>query len=83
MCYKNILEELSLIKKSITELEKNRQVIGDWIPKKVVMKFFDYGDTQMRELKKEKGLITTTIKARTFYSVQSILNLLEANKTNN
>jgi hypothetical protein len=44
--------------------------------KKIVMRFFDYGETQMRQLEKEYGLETSKIKARQFYSVQSILNLI-------
>jgi hypothetical protein len=50
-----------------------------WIPKKTVMRFFDYGETQMRELEKENQIITSKIKARKFYSVESILALLEKN----
>lgn len=46
------------------------------------MRFFDYGDTQMRQLEKEFGLETSKIKARKFYSVKSILNLIEKNKIN-
>ncbi len=52
-----------------------------WLPKKQVMRFFDYGDTQMRQLEKEHRLETSTIKARKFYSVQSLLNLIEQHKT--
>ena len=51
-----------------------------WLPKKIVMRFFDYGATQMRQLEKEYGLETSKIKARKFYSVQSILNLIEKHK---
>lgn len=53
-----------------------------WIPKKVVMKFFDYGETQMRVIEKQNKLQVSRIKARTFYSVESILNLLESSKIN-
>ncbi len=51
-----------------------------WLPKKSVMRFFDYGETQMRQLEKEHSLEISKIKGRKFYSVQSILNLIEANK---
>lgn len=47
-----------------------------WLPKKVVMRFFDYGETQMRQLENEQNLISSKIKARKFYSTKSILNLL-------
>lgn len=55
------------------------EVIG-WLPKKTVMRFFDYGDTQMRQLEKEYSLETSKIKARKFYSVKSILNLIEKHR---
>jgi len=51
-----------------------------WLPKKAVMRFFDYGETQMRQLEKENKIVVSKIGARKFYSVQSILNLIEANK---
>lgn len=59
---------------SLTEIQSK------WIPKKTAMRFFDYGETQMRELEKENHLVTSKIKARKFYSVESILALLEKNK---
>jgi hypothetical protein len=43
------------------------------------MKFFDYGETQMLVLEKENGLVTSKIKGRKFYSVQSLRSLIEKN----
>jgi hypothetical protein len=83
MYHKNILEELLKIKKLLAELEKNSAVFGDWIPKKTVQKFFDYSDTQMRDFEKEQGLEFSKIKSRKFFSIQSILTLLDKHKTNN
>ena len=54
-----------------------------WLPKKAVMRFFDYGETQMRDFEKEQGLEFSKIKSRKFYSIQSILTLLDKHKTNN
>ena len=54
-----------------------------WIPKKSVMKFFDYGASQMHQMEKDHNLLTSKIKARKFYSAESILNLIEKNKTKN
>jgi hypothetical protein len=51
-----------------------------WLPKKVVMRFFDYGETQMRQVEKDFNLETSKIGARKFYSTQSILNLLNQHK---
>ena len=81
---KNIREELLHIKKLLIKLENNSPVFGDWVPKKTVQKFFDYSDTQMRDLEKEQGLEFSKVKSRKFYLVKSILELLETNiiKTN-
>jgi hypothetical protein len=54
-----------------------------WIPKKSVMKFFDYGASQMHQMEKDHNLVSSKIKARKFYSAESILNLIEKNKTKN
>jgi hypothetical protein len=78
---KNLFEELNKIKMMLGNLEKNSIAIGDWIPKKNVQKFFDYSNTQMLVLEKENGLVTSKIKGRKFYSFQSILELLDKNKT--
>lgn len=51
-----------------------------WLPKKLVMRFFDYGETQMRQLEKEHLLEMSKINSRKFYSVKSILNLIEKHK---
>jgi len=55
------------------------EVIG-WLPKKSVMRFFDYGDTQMRQLEKDFNLEIARINSRKFYSVNSIINLLKENR---
>ena len=70
-----------LISSKLDRIESNS--LNDiWLPKKTVMRFFDYGETQMRQLEKENKLIVSKIKARKFYAVQSILELLEINKIN-
>jgi hypothetical protein len=60
-------------------LMENR-LYDTWLPKKTVMRYFDYGETQMRQFEKEHNLEVSKIKARKFYSVQSILNLIEKHK---
>jgi len=44
------------------------------------MRFFDYGDTQMRQLEKDFNLEIARINSRKFYSVKSIINLLKENR---
>lgn len=51
-----------------------------WVPKKAAQRFFDYGETQMRQLEKENKIVTTKIKARKFYSLESVLSLLDSKK---
>jgi hypothetical protein len=51
-----------------------------WVPKKSAQRFFDYGETQMRQLEKENKIVTTKIKARKFYSLESVLSLLDSKK---
>lgn len=60
--------------------EKNSFEVIGWLPKKSVMRFFDYGDTQMRQLEKDFNLEIARINSRKFYSVKSIINLLKENR---
>lgn len=83
MYQKDVLSEINKIKMSLMELEKRMTVFGDWIPKKTVQKFFDYSDTQMRDFEKEQGLVFSKIKSRKFYSMKSIILVIEKYKFNN
>jgi hypothetical protein len=77
---------LSDILKLVLELNRRLENItanglyNVWLPKKTVMRFFDYGETQMRQIERDFGLETSKIRARKFYSTQSILNLIEKHK---
>ena len=71
---KNLLDKSYI---GFTDLNSLFVVSFGWLPKKAVMRFFDYGDTQMRQLEKEHNLVTSKVKARKFYAVDSILNLIE------
>lgn len=53
--------------------------IGDWLPKHFVKRFFDYGDTRLRELEKSGMITVSKIGDRKFYSCKSIIKLLESN----
>jgi len=54
--------------------------IGDWLPKHFVKRFFDYGDTKLRELEKSGTLTYSKIGDRKFYCAKSIIKLLNENK---
>mgnify|MGYP001099353453 CR=1 FL=1 len=53
--------------------------IGGWLRKHFVKRFFDYGDTKLWELEKNRLLIVSKIGDRKFYSVESITSLLNSN----
>lgn len=78
--YKTLLSEIHIIKQSIIALGRNSIVLGKWLPKKTVMKFFDYGETQLRTLERENSIEVSKIGNRKFYSLDSILELLNNNK---
>lgn len=73
---KKISLELKDIKDKllIYEVEK---AFEDWIPRKKLMLFLDYGETQMCALLKNENLQVAEIGNRKFIKKQSILSLLE------
>lgn len=75
----DILQLILEINYKLDNLSEKR-LYDVWLPKKAVLRYFDYGETQMRQLEKEYSLEVSKIKARKFYSVQSILNLIEQHK---
>jgi len=77
--YSKVMSEILLIKKSLLSLEKNSLEIGGWIPKKVVLRYFDYGDNQLRILEKKNDIKVSKIGRRKFYSTLSIIALIEKN----
>jgi hypothetical protein len=80
--YQKVLSELTLIKQSLASIERNGSTIGGWLPKKAVMRYFDYSDNQLRLLEKENALEVSKIGRRKFYSVKSITELMEKNRQN-
>jgi excisionase family DNA binding protein len=77
---KIILSEIKAIKQSLASIERNGSTIGGWLPKKAVLRYFDYSDNQLRMLEKENALEVSKIGRRKFYSAKSITALLEKNK---
>lgn len=72
---KNSLE-LADLKAQISNFE-NAQYFENWIPRKTVMQFLNYGDTQMAALLKEGELIVSEVGARKFILKESFLNFLK------
>lgn len=68
--------ELATIKQKLEEYETAR-FFGDWIPRKKLMEFLDYGDTQMATLLKSGELVVSEIGIRKFIKKESVIKFLE------
>ena len=75
-----ILKEIKAIKQSLLVIERNGAAIGGWLPKKAVLRYFDYGDSQLRLLEKSKEIEVSKVGRRKFYSLASIIELIDKNK---
>lgn len=76
--YNDIMQEIYLIKKILFDIYKNQIQINKWLSKKHLKLFFDYSDSQIREFEKNSNLVVSKIGRRKFYSVESILKIIEA-----
>lgn len=72
---KRLLVEL---KKQLTDSE-NARYFDNWIPRKRLMDYLEYGDTQIAAILKQGELIVSEIGIRKFIKRESILQLLEKN----
>lgn len=73
-----ILHELAELKKLIQKPHVPN-ISPNWIPRKDVMRFLSYGDTQMAALEKTGCLIITKVGKRKFIHRDSLNKLLEKN----
>ncbi|WP_148661287.1 helix-turn-helix domain-containing protein [Flavisolibacter tropicus] len=80
---------LDLISKLFTEIadlknqllqQETSSVSPDWVPKKILMRFLDYGDTQIAALLNSGELDVVTIGKRKFIHRDSITKFLEKNR---
>ena len=58
-------------------------IVGNWIPRKKVMEFMNYGATQMASFEKTPGLIVSQVGKRKFIHRESLIKLLESHIINN
>jgi hypothetical protein len=70
--------ELAMIKRKLEESELARN-FDNWIPRKKLMEFFDYGDTQIAEIFRSGDLIVSEIGNRKFIKKESVIKYLEKN----
>lgn len=75
-----ILRLLEEVKQKIENPIECPEIRSVWIPRKDVMKFLGYGDTQISEITKKYNITTTEVNKRKFYSTASLLQVLENNK---
>lgn len=75
---KKITTKLAEVETRIQQYEINRH-FDDWVPRKTLMQFLDYGDTQMAALFKSGDLKISEIGVRKFVFKPSIISLLERN----
>ena len=74
-----LMSEIKLIKQVLFNMEQKLAPMGDWLPKKDLLRYFDYSDNQLRQLEKNHSIIVSKIGRRKFYSVKSIIDFLENN----
>lgn len=74
-----LIAELAEVKKKLDESEIARQ-FDNWIPRKKLMEYLNYGDTQMAAIIKQGDLIVSEIGNRKFIKRESVIKLLEKNK---
>ena len=77
-----LLREIQLLKQSLLNIEANNSPINGWLTKKLVKRFLDYGDTQLRNLEKKKLLVVSKVGHRKFYSYESVQALIKSNIIN-
>jgi len=67
--------ESSKNNKSINKSEK----FGDWIPKKTVQQFFNYGNTKMSTFAIDFNVKISKVGKRIFYKYSDIVKLIDEN----
>lgn len=55
------------------------KVFGDWVQKKVVQNFFNYGNTKMSTFAMDYGISTSKVGKRIFYKYSDIVKLINEN----
>ena len=73
-----LIAEIKQLKKQLAESE-NAKYFDNWIPRKKLMEFFDYGDTQIAAIFKSGNLTISEIGNRKFIKKESVIKLLENN----
>ncbi|WP_091422948.1 hypothetical protein [Formosa sp. Hel1_31_208] len=52
------------------------QIMGDWVPRKVVQDFFNYGNTKMSTFATDYNVRISKVGKRIFYKYSDIIRLM-------
>ncbi|GAB4161428.1 MAG: hypothetical protein Tsb0033_18830 [Winogradskyella sp.] len=58
---------------------KELEIMGDWVPRSVVKKFFNYGNTKMARFATDHNVTVSKVGKRIFYKYSELLRLFEEN----
>jgi hypothetical protein len=78
MLEEQILSEVASLRQLLLKQE-TLNISPNWIPRKDVMQFLSYGDTQMAALEKTGELVVTKVGKRKFIYKDSLNKLLDKN----
>ena len=76
----DFMNEIKSLKVLLFESLNNNSLLSEWIPRKTLMKFFDYGDTQIRALEKNNEIVVSKIGQRKFYLRDSVLSFINSKR---
>ena len=58
---------------------KESKMFDQWVPKKTVQEFFDYGNTKMSTFALDYNIRTSKVGKRIFYNYSDIMRLINEN----
>jgi hypothetical protein len=74
-----ILNAINGLRNTLISVNSHTSPVDGWLPRSEVMRFMNYGNTQMCALEKSGELITSKIGKRVFIRKDSLTKLLEKN----
>ena len=63
--------------KTNKSISSQSETFNDWIPKKAVQEFFNYGNTKMSTFATDFNIRTAKVGKRIFYKYSDIIRLME------
>ena len=72
-----LLTEVRELKSKFESLKDSPEVVKGWIPRSTVMKYLNYGNTQISHFIKKYDILTITMGKRIFISQKSLSDAFE------